>query len=29
MKEVYKTNDGKIIRIEYREENGITYKVFK
>jgi hypothetical protein len=26
--ETYDTNDGKTIRIEYREENGTIYKVF-
>ena len=26
--EIYKTDDGKTIRIEYREENGTIYKVF-
>ena len=25
--EVHETNDGKTIRIEYREENGAIYKV--
>jgi len=27
--EVYETNDGKTIRIEFREENGIIYKTTK
>ncbi|CAF1154132.1 unnamed protein product [Rotaria sordida] len=27
--EVYETNDGKTIRVEYREENGIIYKTTK
>jgi len=27
--EVVETTDGKTIRVEYREENGIIYKVFK
>ena len=26
--EVQETNDGKTIRIEYREENGTIYKVY-
>jgi len=27
--EVYETSDGKTIRVEYREENGVTYKTTK
>jgi hypothetical protein len=26
--EVHETNDGKTIRIEYREENGTIFKVY-